>query len=183
LTITESKEDKVMVVLKESSLALNRNGQQKLLELIRQIAPERNIAVLLCSHLLTETEHGSDDVVILNRGQVVARGAVEEVMGQIQRNNKLQNCMRIQVPPAAVLEARQVLDGMPNLLKLTRISEAEGWLEVELFSAANSNSINTYQINKILSALIRAKIPIISFAPEDGRLEDMSLNFARQTAS
>jgi hypothetical protein len=84
--------------------------------------------------------------------------------------------MRIQVPPAAVLETRQVLDGMPNILILTRVNEAEGWLEMDLVTASNSSSVNTYQVNRILSALIRAKIPIISFAPKDGRSQDMFLN-------
>ena len=101
-------------------------------------------------------------------------------MSQAQRNNPLQICMRIQVPPAAVLETRQVLDGMPNILKLTRINEMEGWLEMELVPGFNRNSVNTYQVNRILSALIRARIPIISFAPEDRRLQDTSLNFARE---
>jgi hypothetical protein len=76
--------------------------------------------------------------------------------------------MRVQVPPAAVLETRQVLDGMPNILKLSQVNEAKGCLDIELLSGSNSSSINTYQVNRILSALIRAKIPIISFAPEEG---------------
>ena len=89
--------------------------------------------------------------------------------------------MRIQVPPAAVLETQQVLDGMPNMLKLARVNEAEGWLEIELIPASNSSSVNTYQVNRILSALIRAKIPIISFAPGNGRLQDRFMNLTTDT--
>jgi hypothetical protein len=69
---------------------------------------------------------------------------------------------------------------MPNILKLTRINELGGWLEIELLPASNSNSVNAYHGNRILSALIRAKIPIISFAPEDGRIQDTSLSLARE---
>lgn len=169
--------DPVVVFLDEPTLGLAPRGQQELLELIRQIAHKRNTAVVLCSHLLTEVERVCDDVVILNLGQVVARGAVSEVIGRVQRNILSPNMIRVQVPPAAVVETRQVLEGMPNILKVTRISEAEGQLAIEIVLASSSGSLNTYQVNnKILRALIRAKIPIISFAPEGGPLQDMFLN-------
>lgn len=171
--------DPVVVFLDEPTLGLAPRAQQELLELIQQIARERNTAVVLCSPLLTEIERVCDDVVILNLGQVVARGSVEEVIARVQRTITLQNYMRVQVPSAAVLEARQVLDGMPNILKLTHVDEAKGWLEMELVPGSNSSSVNTYQVNRILRALIRAKIPIISFAPEEGRLQDIFLNFAK----
>jgi hypothetical protein len=48
-----------------------------------------------------------------------------------------------------------------------------------LVPVSNNTSVNTYQVNnKILRALIRAKIPIISFAPEDRRLPDVFLNLS-----
>jgi len=175
--------DPAVVFLDEPTLELDPRGQQELLELIQQIARERNTAVVLCSPLLTEIERVCDDVVILNLGQVVARGSVEEVITRVRKNITLQNCMRVQVPPAAVLETRQVLDGMPNILKLIHVDEAKGCLEMELVPGSHSSSVNTYQVNRILSALIRAKIPIISFAPEEGRLQDIFLNFAKDAVT
>jgi ABC-2 type transport system ATP-binding protein len=171
--------DPVVVFLDEPTLGLDPRGQQQLLELIQQVARDRNTAVVLGSQFFTEIERVCDDVVILELGQVVARGSIEEVITRVQRNIPLQNCMRVQVPPAAVLETRQVLDGMPNILKLTHVNEAKGWLEMELVPGSNSSSVNSYQVNRILSALIRAKIPIIGFAPEEGRSQDMFLNFAK----
>jgi ABC-2 type transport system ATP-binding protein len=168
-----------VVFLDEPTLGLDPRGQQQLLELIQQVARDRNTAVVLGSQFLTEIERVCDDVVILDLGQVVARGSFEEVITRVQRNIPLQNCMRVQVPPAAVLETRQVLDGMPNILKLTHVNEAKGWLEMELVPGSNSSSVNSYQVNRILSALIRAKIPIIGFAPEERRSQDIFLNFAK----
>jgi hypothetical protein len=107
---------------------------------------------------------------------------VDEVIDRVQKNILSLNMMRVQVPPAAVLETRQVLEGMPNILKLARVNEAEGWLEMGLVPASNSSSINTYQVNNtILRALIRAKIPIISFAPEEGRLQNIFPNLTTDT--
>ena len=80
--------------------------------------------------------------------------------------------MRIQVPPAAILEAYQVLDGMPNILKIIRVNELKGWLEMELVPAAQGNSVNAYQVNRILSVLIRARIPIVGFSSAAEPLPD-----------
>ena len=158
--------------------ALDLRGQQELLQLIQKIGRERSIAVILCRHLLTEMVHVQDDLVVLNLGQVPAKDSVKEAASKVQKNVTRRNCMRVQVPPAAVLETRQVLNGMPNILRLIRINEVEGWLEMELLPASHSSSVKPYQVNRILGALIRAKIPIISFAPEASLVEDKSLNLA-----
>jgi ABC-2 type transport system ATP-binding protein len=171
--------DPVVIFLDEPTLGLDPHDQQEVLEVIRRIARERNTAAVLCSQFLTEIERVCDDVVILNLGQVIAKGSVEEIIRQIQRNATLRNCMRVQVPPAAVVETRQVLDGMPNILKLTHINEVKGWLEMELVPGSGRSSVNPYHVNRILSALIRAKIPIISFASEEGRVQDIFLNFSK----
>lgn len=160
----------------EPSAALDLHGRQELLELIQQIVRERNIAIVLCGHLLTEMEHVGDDLVILNLGQAVVKGHAKEPAGQVPRKVTPRNCMHLQVPPAAVLETRQVLEGMTSILIVTRVDEVVGWLEMELFPAARSNSVNPYQVNGILRALIRAKIPIISFGSETGHFEKRSLN-------
>jgi ABC-2 type transport system ATP-binding protein len=173
--------DPVVMFLDEPTLGLDPHDQRDLLELIRQIVRERNTAVVLSTPLLTEVERICDEVVILNLGQIVARGAAEEVIGRAQKNIISFNMMRVHVPPAAVLETRQVLEGMPNILKLTRINEAEGWLEMGLVPVSKNNPVNTYQVNNtILRALIRAKIPIISFAPEDRGAQDAFLNLATE---
>jgi ABC-2 type transport system ATP-binding protein len=166
-----------MFLLHEPTLALDQGGRQKLLDLLQPIMRERNIAVVLCSHLLTEMEQASD-VATLNLGRKVAKGSEIEARCRVQRNVTPRNYMRVHVPPAAVLETRQVLDGMPSILKLIRINEVEGWLDMELVPASKSSSVNPYQMNRILRALIRAKIPIISFGPEEEHLEKMSLNLA-----
>lgn len=174
--------DPVVVFLDEPTLGLDPRGQLELLELIQRIAKERQAGVILCSHLLAEIEKVCDDVVILNLGQVVARGTVAEVIGRVQHNILLGNELRIQVPPATVMEAKQLLEGMPAILKLVIVDEAEGILEMELVGLANGNPANAYRINnKILSVLIRAKIPILSFGVKGSRLQDVFLHLTEES--
>jgi ABC-2 type transport system ATP-binding protein len=174
--------DPIVVFLDEPTLGLDPHGQQELLALVRRVAEERNAGVVLCSHLLTEIEGICDDVVILNSGQVVAAGSVAEVVGRVQRNIMLHNGFRIQVSPQLINEARRVLVDLPEILEATSQGEVDGWLRVELMNIANGNSPRDGQINnRILKVLINAKIPILNFETEGGRLQDVFLRLTEET--
>ena len=169
--------DPVVVFLDEPTLGLDPRGQQELLELVQRIARERGTGVVLCSHLLSEIEGICDDVVILNVGQIVARGSVAEVIGRVQQHISLANALRVQVLPDKVTEAQEILEAMPNIMKVAPAGELEGWLRMELVGATGGDQTNIHQINnKILSALIRAKIPILGFEIEGSRLQDVFLH-------
>ena len=174
--------DPVVVFLDEPTLGLDPRGQQELLELVQRIAHERNTGVVLCSHLLSEIENVCDDVVILNVGQIVAKGTVNEVIGRVQQNIILRNAIRIQVLPASVAEALEVLEAMPNITKVTPVGEIEGWLRLELMPANDGDVEAARQVNnKILGALIRAKVPIMGFEIEGGKLQDVFLHLTEES--
>jgi ABC-2 type transport system ATP-binding protein len=174
--------DPVVVFLDEPTLGLDPRGQAELLELVQRIARERNTGVVLCSHLLAEIENVCDDVVILNVGQIVARGSVAEVIGRVQQNIVLRNALRVQVPPDSVKDARQLLETMPTIMSVTPVGELEGWLRLELVPPNNGDLAKAHQMNnKILSALIRAKIPILGFEVEGGRLQDVFLHLTEES--
>lgn len=174
--------DPVVVFLDEPTLGLDPRGQQELLELVQRIARERNTGVVLCSHLLSEIENVCDDVVILNVGQIVARGSVAEVIGRVQQQILLGNLLRVQVFPDSMDEAKQVLEAMPNIMKVTPIGGLEGWLRLELVGITDDHFPNAWQVNNtILSALIHAKIPILGFEVEGGRLQDVFLRLTEES--
>jgi len=169
--------DPVVVFLDEPTLGLDPRGQQELLELVQRIARERNAAVVLSTHLLSEIENICDDVLILDLGQIVARGSVAQVIGRVQKNIILKSVLRIHVPPLSVTKAREVLETMPNILRSSQIGELEGSLRLELMASDDGDVAVAYEINnKILSALIRSKIPILRFEVEGGRLQDIFMH-------
>jgi ABC-2 type transport system ATP-binding protein len=173
--------DPVVVFLDEPTLGLDPRGQQELLDLVQRIARERNTGVVLCSHLLSEIENVCDDVVILNVGQIVAKGTVAEVVGRVQQNIILKNVVRVQVLPESAAEARAVLEAMPNITSVTQVGELDGWLRLELLTANDGDVEAAYQVNnKILAALIRAKIPILGFGVEGGKLQDVFLHLTEE---
>jgi ABC-2 type transport system ATP-binding protein len=173
--------DPVVVFLDEPTLGLDPRGQQELLELIQRIAEERGTGVVLCSHMLSEIESVCDDVVILNLGQVVARGTVAEVIGRTRQNILMRNAMRVQVTPDTVAKARQALKELPNIKKVAPIGDMDGWLRMELVEPVNGSAEKAYQVNNsILSALIRAKVPILTFEVEGNRLQDVFLHLTEE---
>lgn len=167
--------DPVVVFLDEPTLGLDPRGQQELLDLVRVIAHERNVGVVLCSHALTEIEDYCDDVVILSSGQIVAAGTVADIIGRAQGNG---NAIRILVPSSSIATAHDIMAAMPNVMSVTQTTgERTSWLRAELAGAPDTMSSNGQHFNNsILQALIRAEVPILSFEAEGGRLQDVFLD-------
>lgn len=164
--------DPAVVFLDEPTLGLDPRGQQELRELVRQIARDRHAGVVLCSHLLPEVETVCDDVVILSLGEVVARGPVSEVIGQSERN-----VVRVRVPAHMVESSERALGAVPAIKRVLPADGMPGWLRVEL----NGSSAETPDSNNtVLGALIQADIPILSFEPQGGRLQDVFLDLTAQ---
>src|SRR5262245_57596732 len=163
--------DPVVVFLDEPTLGLDPRGQQELLGVVRQIATERSAGVVLCSHLLAEVESVCDDVVILSSGEVLVKGTVSDVIGRTERN-----VVRVRVPESALSACQQALAQVRAVTHIAGSNGSAGWLRVQLDEASQGDQqIN----NQLLDALIRAGIPVLSYEPEGGRLQDVFLNLTR----
>lgn len=167
--------DPAVVFLDEPTLGLDPRGQQELLALIQRIAKERNTGVVLCSHLLSEIEGVCDDVIILNSGKVVAQGVVKEVVGKVQGN-----ITRVRVPPDTIAAAKETLETLPNVFKVVPNGQMRGWLGIELINFDKVDLENGFDRNSILEVLIQAKIPILSYEAEGGRLQDVFLQLTEE---
>jgi ABC-2 type transport system ATP-binding protein len=167
--------DPAVVFLDEPTLGLDPRGQRELLQLVQRIAKERDKGVVLCSHLLSEIEGVCDDVVIMNAGTVVARGTVDEVVGQAHPD--LDHLVRVRVPAESVARARTLLEGLPGIHDAAP-GATSGWLDVRL-QTDGSGPDDSQLGNDLLEQLIRADVPILGFDGGGGRLEDV---FLRLTA-
>jgi ABC-2 type transport system ATP-binding protein len=175
--------DPAVVVLDEPTLGLDPRGQQELLSLVRWIAHERNAGVILCSHLLTEVESVCDDVVILSMGRIAAKGTVADVVGKSQKQAMQRNSFRIQVPSPSLAEAQHVIEELPNVLSVTPTGGG-GWLSVALVTLADGTPAEEQRVtNRVLGALIRADIPILSFGADGGRLHDAFLHLTEDAVA
>jgi ABC-2 type transport system ATP-binding protein len=164
--------DPAVVFLDEPTLGLDPRGQQELLRLIQDIARERNTGVVLCSHLLSEIEGICDDVVIMNAGQVVAKGPVADVIGQAEAGG--QTTIRIRVPSSSLTSAQRLVDALPSVEPAAGAGEdASGWLEVDARAG----------LNAILDSLVRGGVPILGVESAGGRLRDVFLELTAEDIS
>jgi len=75
--------DPVVVVLDEPTTAIDPAGVVEVLALIRTIAREQGVAVLLSSHLLQQVQHVCDRVAIFVSGRIVAQGTMRRLAEQM----------------------------------------------------------------------------------------------------
>jgi ABC-2 type transport system ATP-binding protein len=66
-----------IVILDEPTNGLDPGARVRMLKLIREMKEEHGMNVLLCSHLLRDVEEVCDEVVILNRGEIVHHADLE----------------------------------------------------------------------------------------------------------
>ncbi|HEV8281992.1 MAG TPA: ABC transporter ATP-binding protein [Candidatus Limnocylindrales bacterium] len=172
--------DPRVVFLDEPTLGLDPRGQTELLGLVQRIAREREAGVVLSSHLLSEIEDVCDDVVIMNDGQIVAKGTVAEVLGQDGQGGQQPNLVRVRVPVPGVERAESVIDGVAGMTR--RDTDPGGWLTVQIADADAPASLDADR-NRILDALIRADIPILGFEIAGARLQDVFLRLTAEAIS
>lgn len=68
-----------LLICDEPTTALDVRVQAQILELLKRISEENEIAILLISHDLRVIRHLCDNVAVMYRGDIVERGSTEEV--------------------------------------------------------------------------------------------------------
>ena len=160
----------VAVFLDEPTLGLDPAGQRQVLRHVRTIARERGAAVLLSTHLLNEVEENCSNVLILNRGRVVAEGTVSDVVSRAAAPRRL----RLQVAPEETDRATLVLAALPAVQQVELSESQTGWLAVELAAPGDANGGGPAP-NDVLRALLDAGLALRSFELDGTRLSDAFL--------
>ncbi|MFC0633045.1 ABC transporter ATP-binding protein [Brevundimonas balnearis] len=106
-----------LVILDEPTSGMDPPGIQEMRALIRSLAADDGVTVVLASHQLLEVQRVCDRVAILNKGRLVREGAVSELTSVGER-------LRLQATPIArildrlgpkgVLEGDAVLADIPR---------------------------------------------------------------------
>ncbi|MGO4501014.1 ATP-binding cassette domain-containing protein [Paenibacillus sp. 2RAB27] len=67
-----------LLILDEPVSALDPQGRREVMELLREM--KRETTVLFSTHVLHDAEEISDDVIIMNRGRIVVKGDLQQLM-------------------------------------------------------------------------------------------------------
>jgi ABC-2 type transport system ATP-binding protein len=98
-----------LIILDEPTNGLDPAGMRDVRNLIGSLS-DSGTTVFLSSHLLNEVEQVCDRIAIINQGQIITEGSVEELL----RHQKLVVKVRVSTPE----KARQSLQGLPGVTQI-----------------------------------------------------------------
>jgi ABC-2 type transport system ATP-binding protein len=73
--------DPDLLFLDEPTNGMDPKGRDEMLALIRDLAHNKGVNLILCSHLLPDVEHCCDHVVVMDKGRIATQGPIEELKG------------------------------------------------------------------------------------------------------
>jgi len=91
-----------LLILDEPTNGLDPRGRREIHDLLLQLARERQVGVLLCTHLLDDVERLCKRIGVIDRGRTLAVGTLTAVLGQGGAALRYRLRMVV-VPDAAVL--------------------------------------------------------------------------------
>ena len=68
--------DPKLLLLDEPTNGMDTNGREEMLELVKDIATDKGINVILSSHLLPDVEFACEEIIALSHGSVVVHGQI-----------------------------------------------------------------------------------------------------------
>ena len=77
--------DPDLLFLDEPTNGMDPKGRDEMLELIRDLAHNKGVDLILSSHLLPDVEYTCDYVVVLDKGAVAASGSIDQLKGPAGR--------------------------------------------------------------------------------------------------
>ncbi len=99
-----------LVFLDEPTNGLDPDGRRRMLDLVLRVHEEIGTSVILASHLLEDVERVSDQLVILDRGRVMAAGSMAGLRRMLARRYELRFVDPLdEVQEARLAELGQVL--------------------------------------------------------------------------
>lgn len=149
--------DPAVLVLDEPAAGLDPRARIQLREMIRELA-DRGKAILISSHILTELAEMCDTVGIIEQGQLLAEGSVEDIRGD------------------SALHATVFVQVLRDLPKFT------AWLQDKPEVKIQRSGVDKVEFDfqgdrqdqaDLLQAMIQAGFPVIAFGAKERTLEEV----------
>ena len=79
-----------LLILDEPFSGLDPNGVKEMRDLLRMLARQYNIAIMISSHMLSDMEQVCDNILVITNGTIIERKSMSEVINGIEGAKKIQ---------------------------------------------------------------------------------------------
>ncbi len=191
--------DPALLILDEPASGLDPRARIELRELLKELR-QLGKTILISSHILTELAEVCTHVGIIERGQLLVSGGVDEILRHLQPAREV----RIQVLGRG-LRAVQVLRAVPGVQEVTWLPAAAPALAAavpepvpappaetpvppaaDLAAAPDGPGLLRARVlgddgllSALLVSLVRNEVPVVTFREETSDLEDIFLSTTR----
>ena len=155
--------DPLLLLLDEPASGLDPRARFEMRELLKELQ-HMGKTIIISSHILPELAEMCTHVGIIEAGQLVANGTIDEITHLVQSGMALE----IKVLERGQ-EARDILE---NHFGLTGIDGSENHVQVPFGG-------DEEDLSRILTAVVGSGIPVVSFAESTNNLEDIFMQVTR----
>lgn len=155
--------DPQLLILDEPASGLDPRARVEMREILKELK-NMGKTIMISSHILPELTELCTHIGIIEAGQMVACGTVEEIM----RFSQLGSNLRI-----------TLLDRAEDAVRLLREQASAGEIEVVGNTLEMPFTGDEREMSRILSLLVQHGIPVVSFAPSNSNLEDIFMQVTK----
>jgi len=157
-----------VLFLDEPTLGLDPLGAKNMRELILRLRREKELTVLMSSHVLPEVESICDVVGIFDHGHLIALDTIENLRSTAGDSVNLE--MLLSAPDDSLVQPLEQIAGVITV-------QTNG-------SKLNINTVNDQALRpQILREALNHQAHILAFGPRENSLEDILLRLVKDNAS
>jgi ABC-2 type transport system ATP-binding protein len=102
-----------IVYMDEPTVGVDPQSRRRILDTVKLLNAEEGMTVLYTTHYMEEAEELSDEVGIIDQGEMIAVGSVGDLISRIGEQDSLQ--LRVNECPDALLARLQQIDGVTQV--------------------------------------------------------------------
>ncbi len=152
-----------LLVLDEPASGMDPRARVEMKEILRNLK-DMGKTIIISSHILSELSELCTSIGIIDNGKVVIRGSMDDIMKQVYSKRVIKIKVRDKTE-----EALMILKEFPNIEKATNTDHI---IQIDFEGTDDDMAM-------VLQVLIKKEIPVFSFTPLDGNLEDIFMKVTK----
>lgn len=156
--------DPKVLILDEPASGLDPRARIEIRELLKELK-RMGKTIMISSHILSELEEICDHVGIIEHGQLIYSGTIEEIRPRLG----IQNKVRVQVPENQQEKAIELLSALPQI---NQVQPGKDYISVTFREGEKMDGI-------IARTLVNANLDVVAIHPEQLKLDDAFLQLTK----